>query len=161
MADAAPRLQVSSAEVEYSNGVMQTKSPTSQGAGQVVQTASVQYPYDTLSSDYPNEALAKLSKISVSVRQSSNSPFVQASVQGVARLPGMTQRGDGSVVVFFTAMGRVVLNGTRLAPATGELAAMSDAYLYSKAAEPAPPAGGGACRVPPRASRRAPSIFHL
>ena len=127
---------------------MQIRNPTSEGVSQVVQTASVQYPYDILSSDYPNEALAKLSKISVSIRQSSNSPFVQTSVQGVARLPGMTLRGDGSVVVLLTAMGRMVLNGTSLAPATGELAAMSDADLYSKAAA-APARGGASCGLPP------------
>ena len=122
----------------------------------MVQTAPVQYPYDVLSSDYPNEALAKLSTISVSVRQSANSPFVRTSVQGVARLPGMTPSGDGSVVVLLTAMGRMVLNGTSLAPAAGELAAMSDADLYSKATEA--PARGGACPGPPARPPPASSV---
>jgi hypothetical protein len=143
-------LQVSSAEVAYNNGVMQMRNPASQGTSQVVQTAAVQYPYDILSSDYPNDALAKLGQISVSIGQSSNSPFVRTSVQGVVRLPGMTQRGDGSVVVLLTAVGRMVLNGTSLAPAIGELAAMSDADLYGKAV--APPARSGAYDTGPPAS---------
>ena len=110
---------------------MQLRDPSA--TGQTVQTAQAQYSFDTISSDNTNQALLQLKQVTVAAGVGPSAAFVQSNVEGMVRLPNMTTRGDGSVVVLLTNLGRLILNGTDLRPATGDLADMSTLELYSAA----------------------------
>ena len=110
---------------------MQLRDPSA--TGQPVQTAQAQYSFDTISSDHPNQALLQLKQVSIAAGGGPSAAFLQSNVEGMVRLPSMTTRGDGSLVVLLTSLGRMVLNGTDLRPATGDLADMSLPELYATA----------------------------
>ena len=99
----------------------------------MVKTASVSYSYDTINSGLPNEVIGKIKQISLSAGPDSMSPMITAEVNGAVRIPNQNGPGDGSIILLFSSVGRVVVNGTSITPAVGELSSASLPDLYSKA----------------------------
>ena len=107
-----------------------------QGGGtpvQSVQTSPAKYPYDEISTVYTNAQLSLLKTLTFSVGSGSNAAYVQTDVESIIRIPNVTTLGDGSIVIFFTSLGRIILNGSELNPAVGEWEQISNAELYQTA----------------------------
>jgi hypothetical protein len=113
---------------------MQVRDPSAVGvAGTTVQTAQVRLPYDQISSILSNAALESLHEISIYAGQDAAASFIKATVNGVVRLPGSASAGGVSLVVLLTSLGRIVVNGTTMSAAAGDLEAATDADLFRMA----------------------------
>ena len=114
------------------NGVVQVRDPvTGASLQQPAQTSQATFQYDQVSSDLSNRALQKLKDISLSAGDDDYAAMIFVDVRGFVRLPSLDQAGNASgLVVLLTDLGRIILNGTDMQPASGAMAAISDADLF-------------------------------
>ena len=98
-----------------------------------VKTSQALFTYDQISSALPNDAISKITQLTITAGPDPMSPFIRTNIESIMRIPNRGGYGDGSILLIFSSAGRLVVNGTEVIPATGDLATKNITELHSMA----------------------------
>ena len=99
-----------------------------QSTSQPIQTATLQVRYDSISSDMPLSFLDTVTHLTV--QSSDTSSYLSFKTEAYLRVPDPSANGH-HIVVFFTPLGRFLLNQTNLEAAKGIWATMNSSEILS------------------------------